>query len=113
VISLPFLHRLDGLLDQSLVFLAASAERRASLAHPRRPPPQSPPRFPRPGRLDGGVQGQEIGLEGDLIDGLDILPVSSLERVILADGVHQLLHLGIAFSTTTLASPIMALAWLR
>ncbi len=44
-----------------------------------------------PGRLDGGVEGQQIGLEGDFVDDLDDFG-DALAR--LADLSHGLDHLG-------------------
>ena len=41
---------------------------------PRRPPTAKPaPASPGPGRLHRGIQGQEVGLKGDLVDRLDDL----------------------------------------
>ena len=46
----------------------------------------------RTGGLDGGVQGQDVGLERDILDGLDDLADFVGVRLDLVHGVHEGLH---------------------
>jgi hypothetical protein len=50
---------------------AAVDVRPASACAPRRPPPRSRGRLAGAGRLDGGIERQDVGLEGDAIDHAD------------------------------------------
>ena len=50
------------------------------------------PGIARPGRLHGRVQGEEVGLEGDLVDGFDDLAGLNGGRTNHANGVFHLLH---------------------
>ncbi len=52
------------------------------------------PRLSGPGRLHGGVQGQQVGLEGDLVDGLDYLLGVLTGLGDLLHGPHHVLHGG-------------------
>ena len=53
--------------------------------------------MPGPGRLDGGVQGQQIGLVGDVADDQDLLGDFSHGAHRLANGVSPFLGLGAGF----------------
>jgi hypothetical protein len=57
----------------SEVFLAASAARMARLRTSSATTANPGPGLSGPGRLHRRVQGQKVGLEGDLVDGLDDL----------------------------------------
>ena len=58
-------------LIRVLISLAASAERWARPAPPEATTAKPLTGLAGPGRLDAGVQGQQVGLEGDFVDHAD------------------------------------------
>ena len=69
-------------------------------------------RLAGPGGLDGGVQGQQVGLEGDLVDGLDDLGGLVAGLLDVVDGLAHAAHrLGALVGAGLRRRPARFLAW--
>ena len=80
------------------MFLAASADSHRQVPHLFGHHGKSLARFARPGGFHRGVEGQQVGLEGDLVDHLDDLGGLGGGLLDLVDGRGHLLHRLIAFA---------------
>ena len=94
------------------MFLAASARALGQVAHFLGHHGEALAGLAGAGRFDRGVEGQQVGLEGDLVDGLDDLGGLVADCLDLVDGVGHAAHGLVALlGGRRWRSPAMVLAW--